>query len=156
MSALPVPIESRDAVHVSTEERAQLIRTFTGKSGLWGWLTTTDHARLAKRYIITAFCFFLLGGIDAAMMRLQLSRPENHVLGPDLYNQFFSMHGTTMMFLFAVPVMTAMGLYFVPLMVGTRNVPFPRANAFGYFCYLIGGLFLYVEFLQNKYAKGTE
>ena len=149
MSALPVPIESRDAVHVSTEERAQLIRTFTGKSGLWGWLTTTDHARIAKRYIITAFCFFLLGGIDAAMMRLQLSRPENHVLGPDLYNQFFSMHGTTMMFLFAVPVMTAMGLYFVPLMVGTRNVPFPRANAFGYFCYLIGGLFLYVEFLQN-------
>ena len=74
MSALPVPVESRDAVHVSTEERAQLIRTFTGKSGLWGWLTTTDHARLAKRYIITAFCFFLLGGTPVRNRVLNCSR----------------------------------------------------------------------------------
>ena len=65
-------------------------------------------------------------------MRLQLRRPENRFLGPDLYNQLFTMHGTTMMFLFAVPVMQAIGLYLVPLMVGTRNVAFPRLNAFGY------------------------
>lgn len=149
MSALPVPVESPDVVEVTSADHARLLRTWSSPPGIWGWLVTTDHARIAKRYIITAFCFFLLGGLDAAMMRLQLARPENTVLGPDLYNQFFSTHGTTMMFLFAVPVMTAMGLYFVPLMVGTRNVAFPRANAFGYFCYVIGGLFLYIMFLQN-------
>src|SRR3954467_11402685 len=83
------------------------------------------------------------------MMRAQLSRPENHILGPDAYNQFFTVHGVTMMFLFAVPIMEAMGLYFVPLMIGTRNVAFPRANAFGYYCYLIGGLLLYISFFLH-------
>ena len=75
-------------------------------------------------------------------MRMQLARPENTFLGPDLYNQLFTVHGTTMMFLFAVPVMEAIGVYFVPLMVGTRNVAFPRLNAFGYWMYLFGGVLL--------------
>ena len=77
-------------------------------------------------------------------MRMQLARPENTLLGPDLYNQIFTMHGTTMMFLFAVPVMEAIGVYLVPLMVGTRNIAFPRLNAFGYWIYLFGGILLYV------------
>ena len=75
--------------------------------------------------------------------------PSNDLLTPDLYNQFFSVHGSTMMFLFAVPVMLAFGLYFVPIMVGTRNVPFPRLNLYGYYVYLAGGLFLYVGFFLN-------
>jgi cytochrome c oxidase subunit 1 len=146
-------VRSGDGEHVPTsadpDAVAELQRTWSSGGGLYGWLTTTDHKRIARRYIATAFAMFLLGGIDAAMMRLQLSRPENTVLGPDLYNQFFSTHGTTMMFLFAVPVMTAMGLYFVPLMVGSRDVAFPRLNAFGYYTYLIGAVFLYVEFFMN-------
>ncbi|MGI8547163.1 MAG: cytochrome c oxidase subunit I [Gemmatimonadaceae bacterium] len=138
---MPVPADA--------SQLEALERSWAPPKGLYGWLTTTDHKRIGKRYIITAFGFFFLGGIDASMMRLQLSRPQNTVLGPDLYNQFFSMHGTTMMFLFAVPVMLAFGLYFVPLMVGTRNLAFPRLNAFGYFTFLIGGLFLYSQFIVN-------
>src|SRR5256714_8973296 len=114
-----------------------------------GFLMTTNHKTIAKRYIVTAFIFCLLGGMEAALMRLQLSRPGNNLLNPDLYNEIFSTHGTTMMFLFAVPIMEGIGRYFVPLMVGTRNVAFPRMNAFGYFIYLIGGLFLYTGFFLN-------
>jgi cytochrome c oxidase subunit I+III len=151
VSAAPMPVETPPTpLSADPEAMAELERSWrSSDAGLWGWLTTTDNKRIAKRYIITAFVMFLLGGIDAAMMRLQLSRPENHILGPDLYNQFFSTHGTTMMFLFAVPMMTAMGLYFVPLMVGSREVAFPRLNAFGYYTYLIGCVFLYAEFLMN-------
>jgi cytochrome c oxidase subunit 1 len=82
-------------------------------------------------------------------MRVQLARPENHFLSPDLYDQIFTIHGSTMMFLFAVPVMEAMAIYLIPLMVGTRNIAFPRLNAFGYWIYLFGGLFLYASFLFN-------
>src|SRR5207244_11895602 len=99
------------------------------------------------RYIVTGFCFFVLGGIEAALMRIQLAKAENNFLNPDLYNQIFTMHGSTMMFLFAVPIMLGMGVYFVPLMIGTRNVAFPKLNAYGYFVYVAGGLFLFVMFL---------
>jgi cytochrome c oxidase subunit I+III len=128
------------------QDRAELDRTWSRPRGLLGWLMTVNHKEISKRYVITAFCFFLLGGVEAALMRLQLSRPENPFIGPDLYNQLFTMHGSTMMFLFAVPVMEAIGLYLIPLMIGTRNVAFPRMNAFGYFTYLIGGLLLYAAF----------
>ncbi len=128
---------------------AELERTWGDEPGLIGWLSTVDHKRIGIRYIVTAFVFFLLGGLNAAVMRLQLSRPENGIVGPDLYNQVFTMHGTTMMFLFAVPVMTAMGIYFVPLMIGARDVAYPRLNAFGYWVYLIGGVLLYVGLFTN-------
>src|ERR1044071_9975075 len=81
----------------------------------WSFFTSTDHKTIGKRYIVTALVFFLLGGIEAALMRLQLMRPENDLLGPDLYNQVFTMHGSTLMFLFAVPIMEGIGLYLVPL-----------------------------------------
>ncbi len=129
--------------------RAELEATWRQPPGLWNWLTSVDHKSIGKRYIATAMVFFLLGGIEAAVMRAQLARPENNVLGPDAYNQFFTMHGMTMMFLFAVPVVTAMGLYLVPLMIGARNVAFPRLNAYGYYVYLFGGLFLYISFFLN-------
>src|SRR4051812_8395768 len=101
------------------------------------------------RYIVTAFIFFILGGIEALLMRLQLAHPESHILNPDQYNQIFTVHGSTMMFLFAVPIMEGIAIYLVPLMVGTRNVAFPRLNAYGYFVYLIGGLLLYIPFFLN-------
>ena len=132
-----------------TEALAQLERTWRPPSGLWGWITTVDHKRIAKRYVVTCFVWFALGGINAALMRLQLSRPENTLLGPDAYNQIFTSHGTAMMFLFAVPVMLAMALYLVPLLVGTREVAFPRLNAFGYWVFLIGGLLLFTGLYIN-------
>jgi cytochrome c oxidase subunit I+III len=127
-------------------EHVELMRTWSDRPGLIGWLTTVDHKRIAKRYIFTALAFFVLAGLDALVMRLQLAGPEAEVLGPDAYNQFFTMHGTTMMFLFAVPIVLAFGLYLVPLMVGTRNVAYPRLNALGYWVYLIGGTFMWTSF----------
>jgi cytochrome c oxidase subunit 1 len=129
--------------------REALEQSWGDKPGLLGWISTTDHKRIALRYMITAFTFFLLGGLNAGLMRLQLSRPENTFLGPDAYNQIFTVHGTTMMFLFAVPMMHALGLYFVPLMVGARNVAYPRMNAFGYWVYLIGCILLYAGLFTN-------
>jgi len=130
-------------------DRRELERTWSGGRGLWAWLTNTNHKTIASRYIVTAFVFFLLGGIEAVLLRIQLARAENRVLNPDLYNQIFTVHGTTMMFLFAVPIMEGLGLYLVPLMIGTRNVAFPRMNAYGYFTYLFGGLLLYGGFLLH-------
>ncbi|HEU0052866.1 MAG TPA: cbb3-type cytochrome c oxidase subunit I, partial [Longimicrobium sp.] len=130
--------------------RAELDRTWRRKPGVWGWLVSTNHKSVAARYVFTAVLFLIAGGVEALLMRIQLAKPENSFLTPDQYNQLFSTHGTTMMFLFAVPVMEAMGLYFVPLMIGTRNVAFPRLNLFGYYVYLIGGLFLYAGLLVNS------
>jgi cytochrome c oxidase subunit I+III len=127
----------------------ELERVWRPPGGFAGWLVSTNHKDIGKRYIITAFVFFLLAGLLALMMRVQLARPENHFLNPDLYNQFFTVHGTAMMFLFAVPVMEGFGLYLVPLMIGTRNVAFPRLNAFGYFSFLFGGLMLFGALICN-------
>jgi cytochrome c oxidase subunit 1 len=143
--------EGREELHVEelieADERGKLERTWGIPPGILGWFGDTRHTTIGRRYIITAFIFFLLGGIEALLMRIQLSRPENTFLGPDLYNQIFTTHGTTMMFLFAVPVMEGMMIYLVPLMLGTRNVAFPKLNAYGYFLYLMGGLLLYGAFL---------
>ncbi len=140
-----VPFDARlDSAH------AELARTWRDPRGFLGWFAHVDHRSIGMRYVVTAFCFFLLAGLEALSMRIQLARPEGRFLSPDLYNQVFTMHGTTMMFLFAVPVMEGMGIYLVPLMIGTRNVVFPRLNAFGYYVYLIGGLFLYTGFLFNS------
>jgi cytochrome c oxidase subunit 1 len=144
--------EERPRIITAAEEdhiRTELTDSWDEGSGLWAWMKSTNHKSIAKRYIVTAIIFFMLGGIEAAMMRAQLSRPENRFIGPDLYNQIFTMHGSTMMFLFAVPVMEAVGLYLVPLMIGTRNVAFPRLNALGYWMYLFGGVLLYVAFFYN-------
>jgi cytochrome c oxidase subunit 1 len=152
--ALPAFDEPDDRPGILTakeedETRATLTRSWDEGSGLWAWLRSTNHKSISKRYIVTAIVFFILGGVEAGMMRVQLARPENSYIGPDLYNQIFTMHGSTMMFLFAVPVMEAIGLYFVPLMIGTRNVAFPRLNALGYWMYLFGGVLLYVAFFSN-------
>jgi len=137
-----------------TPERAQdelrdLERTWSDKPGIIGWLSTTDHKRVGFRMVFTAFCFFIFGGILAGLMRLQLSLPGNNFLGPDMYNQIFTTHGSTMMFLFAVPVMEGLGIYFVPLMIGTRTLAFPRLNILGYYTYLFGGLLLFFGLLLN-------
>jgi cytochrome c oxidase subunit I len=128
---------------------ARLEKTWSREPGLWGWLSTVDHKEIAHRYIVTAFIFLILGGILAVLIRLQLARPENGLIDPDRYNQIFTMHGTTMMFLFAVPVMEAMAVFLIPLMLGTRNSAFPRLNAFSYYVYLAGGTLLWVAFVMD-------
>ena len=127
----------------------RLEQTWADPPGFTGWWSHVDHKSVGRRYLVTAFAFFLLGGLLAALMRLQLARPDNTLIGPDLYNQIFTTHGTTMMFLFAVPVMQGLGVYFVPLMVGARSIAFPRLVAFSYWMFLFGGIFLYVSFLLN-------
>ncbi|HEX2121725.1 MAG TPA: cytochrome c oxidase subunit I [Thermoanaerobaculia bacterium] len=131
------------------ELHAQLCETWRKPKGLWGWLTDNHHTTLGKRFIITAFVFFVLGGIEALLMRTQLARPENQFVSNDLYNQLFTTHGSTMMFLFAVPVLEGLGLYIIPLMIGTRQMSFPRLNQFGYFSYLTGGILLYTGLFLN-------
>ncbi|KAA0687970.1 cytochrome c oxidase subunit I [Neorhizobium sp. P12A] len=136
----------RDTALDEIELDRRLAATWSTPAGLWGALSTVDHKIIGRRYIVTAFVFLALGGLLAMAMRLQLSRPEARFVGPDRYNQIFTMHGTNMMFLFAVPVMEAMAVYLVPLMVGTRNIAFPRLNAFSYWMYLAGGLLLWIAF----------
>ena len=126
-----------------------LSRTWATPRGLIGWLSEVDHKIVGRRSLNTAVAFFALGGLLALTMRVQLAKPDNNLIGPDLYNQLFSMHGSTMMFLFAVPVMQALGVYLVPLMVGTRAIAFPRLNAFAFWVYLFGGVMLYVAFALN-------
>jgi len=132
-------------VSTQDEEKA-LAKTWGDKPGLYGFLATTDHKRIGRRYLATAVVFFALAGALALVMRTQLAFPDNHLVGPDRYSQLFSLHGSAMMFLFAVPVMTAMGVYILPLMLGSRAISFPRLNAFGYWVYLFGGLTIFVAF----------
>jgi cytochrome c oxidase subunit 1 len=129
--------------------RRELEETWYVPKGFLGWFRVVDHRTIGLRYITTAFCFFIFAGILAALMRIQLAVPNNHFLGPDLYNQVFTTHGTMMMFLFAVPVMEAMGIYLVPLMVGARNIAFPRLNAYSYYVFLFGGVMLVMTMLMN-------
>jgi cytochrome c oxidase subunit I+III len=134
---------------VRLQDPRALERVWADEPGFMGWLKTVDHKRIAHRYFITALVFFSLAGLLAFVMRLQLARPDNTLVGPDLYNQLFSMHGSAMMFLFAVPIMQAAGIFLVPLMVGTRNIAFARLNAFSYWIYLFGGTMIFVAFFLN-------
>ncbi|MHC2337649.1 cytochrome c oxidase subunit I [Bradyrhizobium sp. USDA 4454] len=141
--------ELRDDALDGLQLAARLERIWRTPSGLIGALMSVDHKIIGRRYIMTAFAFLLLGGLLAILMRIQLAGAEQRVLSPDLYNQVFTMHGSTMMFLFAVPVMEAFAVYLVPLMVGTRNIAFPRLNAFSYWMFLFGGCFLWISFAFN-------
>ena len=126
-----------------------LAKTWSRPPGFIGWLSSVDHKDIGRRYIVTALAFLALAGALAVAMRLQLSRPGNDLIGAARYNEIFTMHGTTMMFLFAVPVMQGMQIYLTPLMVGTRNMAFPRLTAFSYWMYLAGGSLLWVAFILN-------
>jgi cytochrome c oxidase subunit 1 len=126
-----------------------LDRTWSDAPGLFGWFAAINHKTIAVRFMLTTFGFFVAGGVLAMIIRLQLARPDNKLVGPDFYNQLFTMHGTTMMFLFAVPVMQAVATYLVPLMIGSRSIAFPRMNAFAYWIFLFGGLMLYGAFILD-------
>ena len=117
------------------------------KTGLWSWMTTVDHKRIGILYGSTAFFFFLLGGLEALLIRVQLARADNNFIDPDTYNQLFTMHGTTMIFLGIMPLSSMFFNFMIPLLIGARDVAFPRLNAFSYWVFLLGGLFLNASFL---------
>src|SRR5437764_5902243 len=126
MTAVPAHAarDERDADLREAELAGRLTMLWRTPAGFYGRLASVDHKVVGRRYIVTAFVFLFLGGLLAIAMRLQLSGAERKLIPPDFYDQIFTMHGSTMMFLFAVPVMQALGVYLVPLMVGTRNIAF--------------------------------
>ena len=124
------------------------------RSGLWSWITTTDHKRIGILYGVTAFVFFLIGGLEALFIRLQLAKPENALVSAETFNQLFTMHGTTMVFLAIMPMSAAFFNYIIPLQIGARDVAFPRLNAFSYWVFLLGGLFLNASFLVGAAPDG--
>ena len=121
---------------------------------LWSWLTTVDHKRIGILYGATAFTFFLIGGIEALIMRVQLARPDNTVVSAQTFNELFTMHGTTMIFLAIMPMSAAFFNYMIPLMIGARDVAFPRLNALSYWIFLLGGLFLNLSWLVGVVPDG--
>ncbi|HVW93763.1 MAG TPA: cytochrome c oxidase subunit I [Devosia sp.] len=126
-------------------ERLQKI--WETKPGLYGWIATVDHKQIGIKYLVTAFAFLLLGGLEALVMRVQLAQPGERVLSPEQYDELFSMHGITMIFLYALPVLSGFSNFLFPLVLGSRDMAFPRLNAFSYWVYLAAGLFMYASFL---------
>src|SRR5687768_4240964 len=122
--------------------------------GLWSWLATVDHKRIGQLYLYTALAFFLIGGLEALIIREQLRGPNGTVVSADTYNQLFTMHGTTMIFLVIMPLGAAFFNYLIPLQIGARDVAFPRLNAFSYWVFLLGGLFLNASWLVGAAPDG--
>lgn len=135
-------------------EAPKLIRRPHSKAGVWSWITTVDHKRIGLLYGYTAFFFFILGGIEALLIRMQLAGPNGKVLNADLYNQMFTTHGVTMIFLVVMPLGAAFFNYLLPLMIGARDVAFPRLNALSYWAFLFGGLFLYSSWVLGGAPDG--
>jgi cytochrome c oxidase subunit I len=134
----------------SVEHQARLLTLWETKPGLKGILGTTDHKVIGIRYIVTAFVFLAFGGLEALIMRLQLAGPNHTLLTPQQYDQLFSTHGMTMIFLYASPILSGFSNYLWPLLLGSRDMAFPRLNAFSYWIYLASGIFLYVGFLTGN------
>jgi cytochrome c oxidase subunit I len=122
--------------------------------GWTSWFTTVDHKRIGILYLVTAFVFFMVGGTEALLMRTQLGVPENTFLEPSTYNQLLTMHGTTMVFLFVVPMMAGFANYFIPLMIGARDMAFPRLNALSYWLFLFGGIVFYASLFWEPPEAG--
>jgi cytochrome c oxidase subunit 1 len=126
-------------------------------STLHDWVTTVDHKRLGIMYICAGFVFLLVAGVMALIMRWQLAVPDNHVTSPQVFNRLFTMHGTTMIFFVAMPILFGIANYVVPLMIGARDLAFPRLNAFGFWLFLFGALLMYFSFIggEGVYGAGT-
>jgi cytochrome c oxidase subunit I len=125
------------------------------KSRLWlDWVLTTDHKKIGIMYLVLTFVFFCLGGVEALLMRSQLAVPNNTLISGEHYNQLLTLHGTTMIFLFVVPVMAGFGNYFVPLMIGARDMAFPRLNALSFWLLLMGGIVFYASLFWHPPEAG--
>jgi len=151
---MTVPVDSGVRDPQDAARLRLLDRIWSNAPGWKGQLTAVNHSTVAMRFILTGFAFMVVGGALSMFIRLQLAWPGNEVLDPQRYAQFVTLHGTTMMFLFAVPVLEGFAMYLLPKMLGARDLPFPRLGAFGYWCYLFGGLFLYSSLLFDAAPDG--
>src|SRR5918997_2040903 len=131
MTTIVAPPSAAPAVPTTSHEQR----------GLWSWLTTVDHKKIGQLYLYTALAFFLIGGLEALIIREQLKGPNGTLVSAETYNQLFTMHGTTMIFLVIMPMGAAFFNYLIPLQIGARDVAFPRLNAFSYWVFLFGGVF---------------
>src|ERR1700683_3792954 len=122
---------------------------------LHDWVVTVDHKKLGILYILYALVFLVTGGIEATIMRIQLIVPDNHFVSPEVFNRMFTMHGTTMIFFVAMPILFGFGTYLIPLMIGTRDMAFPRLNALSFLLTAFGGLVLYFSFIGGDGLYGA-
>src|SRR3984885_7264695 len=130
----------------TTLARAGLLTPAQREHWKMSWLSTVDHKRIGILYMVTGLVFFIVGGIEALFIRLQLAVPNNTLLHPDTFNMLFTMHGTTMIFLVAMPALFGLANYFVPLQIGARDMAFPRLNAFSFCLLPLGGILLHFSF----------
>src|SRR6202453_4232850 len=124
---------------------------------LHAWVTTVDHKKIGLMYIGYALLFLVIAGLEAVMIRAQLAVPQNSLVSPQVFNRLFTMHGTTMVFFVGMPVLFGFGNYLIPLMIGARDMAFPRLNAFSFWMSAFGGLLLYFSYLggDGLYGEGT-
>ncbi len=142
------------AVHPAALRQHEQAAHAPAASGLWSWITTVDHKRIGILYGVSALVFFIIGGLEALIIRLQLARPHAGVVSAETFNALFTMHGTTMVFLAIMPFSVAFFNYMIPLMIGARDVAFPRLNALSFWIFLLGGLFLNASFLVGAPPDG--
>src|SRR5215208_3086996 len=126
----------------------------SSQSGLWSWLTTVDHKRIGALYLWTSLTWFVIGGLEAVLIRAQLQGPNGRLVSAETYNQLFTMHGTTMVFLVIMPLSAAFFNLLIPLQIGARDVAFPRLNAFSYWVYLFGSIFMNVSWFIGQAPDG--
>ncbi len=126
-----------------------------GSGVVFEWLTTVDHKKIGLMYIVYALLFLVVAGIQAMLMRIQLAVPNNHFVSPRTFNRLFTMHGTTMIFFVAVPVLFGFGNYLIPLMIGARDMAFPRLNAFSFWLSAFGGFLLYLSYFAGSGLSGA-
>ena len=122
----------------------------TSYAGIWGWMTTVDHKRIAVLYGVTAFIFMLIAGLEAGVIRMQLASADNDLVGPGRFNQMFTMHATTMVFMVLMPLSVSFFNFVIPLAIGARDVAFPRLNALSFWIFLFGGILMNVSFLVDQ------
>ena len=137
---------------VSVEQRLQEI--WETPKTLHGWFSTVDHKEIGHRYLVTAFIFLIIGGLEALIMRIQLAQSDQSWLTPETYNQLFTMHGMTMIFWYAAPILSGFANYLIPLMIGARDMAFPRLNAFSYWTFVLSGILLYISAFMGQSPHG--
>ena len=150
----PLPDDDQPPALVTPSRGLGIFKRPVSTTGWRAWLFTVDHKKLGIMYGVVSMFFFVVGGVEALLIRLQLAAPDNKVLSAQTYNEMFTMHATTMVFLFVMPMAAAFANYFLPLQVGARDVAFPRINAFGFWCFLFGGILLNTSWLLGGAADG--
>ena len=136
-------------------EKPRTLQSPSWTAVLHDWVTTVDHKKIGIMYIVMAVVYLVIGGCEAILIRWQLLVPRNDFIGPDVFNQLFTMHGTTMVFFMGMPILIGIGNYVVPLMIGARDMAFPRLNALGFWVTLFGGLLVYFSFATGALRRSA-